>query len=856
MTGASPSDRAKGSASNGNAVAPRPSDEEVVSKLAEVSGAIARGEPVDKVIDLVMRSIADLFGISAMICEILAEDVRQVFRNAVFGYPEVNAREIIGTLRAGYYPKDLAEKILCEKNRVSKYGYFLGFEEWHRLVETEPCSDHPAYYLHPENVYAPKRTPDEWHESDSYPFGLVDSNGELIGWLDLSYSKYGKLLDQSTLSRIDLFIELAAIALQRVRADLRIKGTESRRIQRTELLEDILNIVSAVISERDIKKLSDMILSSVASLFGFKRVSLVVYDEADGAFKFMALYGYDESAVQEARFRTIPTDVILEDLSESRRIGGSVYFTKAETSSPNQLNHFVRRPSMEDLVARVPRKKDEFRQYDCLAFALHDASGRIAGVIYPSEPNDGLIPPRETIETIGIFTSLAEVAIESARLTAEREAALRVSGQRTEQLSRILDMTSGIMYVRDLDQMLDNILKTIAQVTGIKRMTLGVRHDDVFKIEATHGYSPKASEKIRTISYPLAQLEAILNGGPSIPEIPLIRWRKKVGRMTYYMPAESINVYPEDLVYFPEPELIRLPRKGKGYWHEIDYMDTFILDSRGEMLAFLEILKPRDDRIPDAEVVEMVEIFASLAGIAIENGRNFQAHVDSRRNAELYTDLLSHDIKNYNQAMLGYLELLRSRLKEPEHLMLIDKISEQVVNTGWLATNVRTMSRLTFGDVELARTDVGATILQCNASVAQYFPTRRITFTGDIQPGRHFIYADDLVRELFINVLTNAVKYDPNDNVEIDISIDKVFVESRKFWMISISDRGCGIPDEMKEAVFERFSKAAKKKGSGLGLHIVRTLAKRYGGGVAVEDRVKGDHTKGTVFRIQLPAVD
>ncbi|HJX04713.1 MAG TPA: HAMP domain-containing sensor histidine kinase [Thermoplasmata archaeon] len=813
---------------------------------------------MDKLIDSVMHSISDLFGITEMVCEILAEDIRPVFRNAVYGYPEENAKEIIGTLRAGYYPKDLAEKILCEKNHVSKYGYYMSAEEWHRLVESEPCSDHPAYYKHPDQVYAPRKSADEWHESDSYPFGLRDTTGELIGWLDLSYSKYGKLLDNRTLSKIDLFVEQAAIALQRLRADLRLRGTESKRIQRTELLEDVLHIASAVISERDIKKLSDMMLSSVASLFGFRKVSLVVYDETDGVFRFMALYGYDESATQESRFRTIPTDAILEDLSESKRIGASVYFTKEETSSPNQLNHFVRRPSREDLVAKTPRKKDEFRQHDSLAFALHDASGRIVGVIYPSEPSDGMLPDKETIETIGIFTSLAEVAIENARLSADREEAFRISSQRTEQLSRILDMTSGIMYVRDLDQMLDNLLKTVAHVTGIKRMTIGVRHEDegFFKVEATYGYSPKTSEEIKKSTYPTTQLDAILNGGPSIPQIPLIRWRKKVGRMTFYMPAESVNVYPEDLIYYPEPELIRLPRKGKGYWHEMDYMDTFILDSRGEMLAYLETLKPRDDHIPDAEVIEIVEIFASLAGIAIENSRNFQSHVDSRRNAELYTDLLSHDIKNYNQAMLGYLELLRSKLKEPEHLTLIDKISEQVVNTGWLATNVRTMSRVTFGDVELVRTDLGAVLLQCNTSVAQYFPSRRITFLGDVQPNRHFAYADELVRELFINILTNAVKYDPSGVVEIDISVDRVFVNDRKLWAISIADRGRGIPDDMKEVIFDRFSKAAKKKGSGLGLHIVRALAKRYGGSVTVEDRVKGDHTKGAVFKVLLPATE
>jgi signal transduction histidine kinase len=41
-----------------------------------------------------------------------------------------------------------------------------------------------------------------------------------------------------------------------------------------------------------------------------------------------------------------------------------------------------------------------------------------------------------------------------------------------------------------------------------------------------------------------------------------------------------------------------------------------------------------------------------------------------------------------------------------------------------------------------------------------------------------------------------------------------------------------------------------------MGLHIVKTLTKRYGGRVLVEDRVQGDSTKGAVFKIQLPTVE
>lgn len=625
------------------------------------------------------------------------------------------------------------------------------------------------------------------------------------------------------------------------------------------LLEDVLKISSAIVSERDLRKLSDMLLSSVSSLFDFGKVTLVVYDETEGTFKWMALFGYSESVTTDAMARSLPTDIILDDLQEMRRIGKSAYFTPVEEMTPRQLAHFTTPRSFEKTEAQAPRPKDEFGPNDCLAFALHDSSGRIVGVLYPSEPKDAKVPSAETIETIEIFVSLCEVAIENARLSLERERALRVSSQRTEQLSRILDLASGIMYVRDLDQMLDDLLKTLARLLGIKRMTIGVRHDSegIYRIEAVYGYSHNVAQEIRKFPYPIPQVDAILDMSDSTPLGGSVKWRKKLGRMTYYMPAEGQSEFPlkEEMPYYPEPELLRMPRRGKEYWHELDWMDTYITDKNGKPIAYLEIMKPRDDRIPDSETIEVIEIFASLAGIAIENARMFQLNVDSRKNAELYTDVLSHDIKNFNQAILGYLEMLRTTADKPGLKPLIDKITDQVMNTSALASNVRTMSKVTFGEVELTRKDLGVVLLQCEKSMMQYYPSRKIVTKHQIERGHMFTEADDLIWELFTNIFTNAVKYDTHDVVEIDIAVDRKLDGAKRYWVVSIADRGRGIADDAKSIVFDRFSKAPQKKGSGMGLHIVKTLTTRYRGSVWVEDRVQGDYTKGTVVKVQLPSV-
>ena len=150
--------------------------------------------------------------------------------------------------------------------------------------------------------------------------------------------------------------------------------------------------------------------------------------------------------------------------------------------------------------------------------------------------------------------------------------------------------------------------------------------------------------------------------------------------------------------------------------------------------------------------------------------------------------------------------------------------------------------------------DLGAVLLDCVSSVKMYHLSRKIEVEHKIQPDKYFVNADELMRELFVNILTNAVKYDANETVRIDMTVDRLSEGSKGWYVVSIADRGRGIPDDMKEAVFERFSSAPKRRGSsGLGLHIVKTLSRRYGGTVWVEDRVHDKTKEGSVFRVRLP---
>ncbi|HIJ16767.1 MAG TPA: HAMP domain-containing histidine kinase, partial [Thermoplasmata archaeon] len=123
-----------------------------------------------------------------------------------------------------------------------------------------------------------------------------------------------------------------------------------------------------------------------------------------------------------------------------------------------------------------------------------------------------------------------------------------------------------------------------------------------------------------------------------------------------------------------------------------------------------------------------------------------------------------------------------------------------------------------------------------------------------IAKGVHFIRANNYINDLFLNVISNAVKFDTAKMVRVDVTVDEVKDTRGDFWVVSVTDRGRGIPDDRKRTVFERFATGATGvKGFGLGLSIVGTIIEKFQGRIWVEDRVRGDFTKGAVFKVMLP---
>ena len=106
-------------------------------------------------------------------------------------------------------------------------------------------------------------------------------------------------------------------------------------------------------------------------------------------------------------------------------------------------------------------------------------------------------------------------------------------------------------------------------------------------------------------------------------------------------------------------------------------------------------------------------------------------------------------------------------------------------------------------------------------------------------------------------MLINAVKYNDNSTIEILITISKEQKDNINYIRIDSTDNGIGVEDARKEVIFLRaYNKDKSISGLGLGLSLVKKIIETYNGQIWVENRIEGDHSKGSNFVILLPEAD
>jgi signal transduction histidine kinase len=258
---------------------------------------------------------------------------------------------------------------------------------------------------------------------------------------------------------------------------------------------------------------------------------------------------------------------------------------------------------------------------------------------------------------------------------------------------------------------------------------------------------------------------------------------------------------------------------------------------------------------PPGQDDEIGELARSFDAMSRRITADKERILEEKNRAELYVDVMGHDINNLNQSAMANLELIESDpgLTEDERDS-INRALSAVRGSAGIIDNVRKIQRINEEQIDIIPEDLNRLLEACIRDTPRP-QGKKVVINYNPKPGL-LVRGNPLLKEAFCNIIGNAIKYSDYE-VTIDISVEKTEKTGRQFYDVIIADNGNGIPDDVKPRLFRRFQRGTTKAhGKGLGLYIVRSLVEKLGGSVGVENRVPGEYSKGSKFIVSLPAYE
>ncbi|MGQ4912484.1 MAG: ATP-binding protein [Candidatus Thorarchaeota archaeon] len=208
--------------------------------------------------------------------------------------------------------------------------------------------------------------------------------------------------------------------------------------------------------------------------------------------------------------------------------------------------------------------------------------------------------------------------------------------------------------------------------------------------------------------------------------------------------------------------------------------------------------------------------------------------------AMLYQDITGHDIRNALQAIVIASDLLYSEEPDPSKRSLIDHINASVAHCSELISAVQSTADLLITPLE--PTSLDFTLKGCLTLFGEQHPD--VQLETSLETSHAIINADRYLNNLIMNLLSNAIKYNSKQHRRIWA---RLWIDG-KWYKIAISDNGPGITDDMKKNLLD-----PERRAGGVGIHQCVQIASKYGGSLAIMDRVDGDYSQGAMFVVSLP---
>ena len=293
-----------------------------------------------------------------------------------------------------------------------------------------------------------------------------------------------------------------------------------------------------------------------------------------------------------------------------------------------------------------------------------------------------------------------------------------------------------------------------------------------------------------------------------------------------------------------------------------------VMSEHGEVTAVVTILHDRTEAIEKAHLYEQLKtaseqleekVREATAELVRRNELLQRQHLELEQASQLKSQFLanmSHEFRTPLNAILGYTSMLLQGVSgdlaapQKNKMLRVDSNARHLLS---IINDILDISRIEAGKMplHLEEFEMPALVAELLAEVEPLIQKARLQTLTDLHPGTALVASDrQKVKQIVLNLLTNAIKFTPHGQVKVMVRED----ERRGEVSIAVEDTGIGIAPQDQDKVFEDFRQADNSVtreygGAGLGLAICRRLAKMLDGRIELQSRLG----RGSTFTLVIP---
>ncbi|MEZ4671182.1 MAG: GAF domain-containing sensor histidine kinase [Anaerolineae bacterium] len=294
---------------------------------------------------------------------------------------------------------------------------------------------------------------------------------------------------------------------------------------------------------------------------------------------------------------------------------------------------------------------------------------------------------------------------------------------------------------------------------------------------------------------------------------------------------------------------------------------TLPLVTQDRLIGILNVQTNEPDLF-SLSMFEFLQLLAARIASAIDNARLHQQTAEQLAELkqlyqqvseleQLKTQMIriaAHDLRNPLGVVNGFLQLLESELSSymtERNYEQVDAIKEGVKRIDKITRDILTLERMSAGqEIVKEPVDIRQLVVHAFEESRPQAVAKKHDYGLDIQPEPIIIRGDRyLLPETITNLIINAIKYTPEGGqVTVRLTMEGQQVT------FTVQDNGYGIPADQQNNLFQPFYRVKTKetrtiKGTGLGLHLVKTVIERHNGQMCFES----EYGKGSTFGFNLP---